>query len=92
MSITMLWKNLWDKMSVIYMSERDKCSETVDNKSLQSGEKDRISEIAYDKLLSLVNCDNERVALAAAKEIITLKEKDFSDTKDIDMEVTIKIV
>lgn len=49
---------------------------------------------ARKKLEELLTCGNERVELAAAKELISVWEKDDSkeDDKEISLEVTIKIV
>lgn len=50
---------------------------------------------ARKKLEELLTCGNERVELAAAKELISIWEKDDGDKDDdreISLEVTIKIV
>lgn len=49
---------------------------------------------ARKKLEELLTCGNERVELAAAKELISVWEKDDSkeDDREISLEVTIKIV
>lgn len=47
---------------------------------------------ARQKLFELLNCGNERVELAAAKELISLLSKDAeNDENNIQLEVTIKI-
>ena len=51
------------------------------------------SDRAYDKLVQLMSCENERVALAAAKEIMSIYEKeDTAADGDISLEVTIKVI
>lgn len=55
----------------------------------------RNKEDARKKLEELLTCGNERVELAAAKELISIwgkEEEQKSDDKDIGLEVTIKIV
>ena len=49
-----------------------------------------ITDTAYKKLAELLNCGNERVELAAAKELMGFNEK--SDDSDIKLDVTIKVV
>ena len=57
------------------------------------GTEPKISDKAYDKLVQLMSCDNERVALAAAKEIMSIYEKeDAAADGDISLEVTIKVI
>lgn len=57
------------------------------------GTEPKISDRAYDKLVQLMSCDNERVALAAAKEIMSIYEKeDAAADGDISLEVTIKVI
>ncbi len=52
-----------------------------------------ISDDAWRKLQELLTCGNERVELSAAKEVISLLDKDDeSEDKDIQLDVTIKIV
>lgn len=53
----------------------------------------KISDKAYDKLVQLMSCENERVALAAAKEIMSIYEKeDAAADGNVSLEVTIKVV
>ncbi len=56
-------------------------------------EEDKKMEQATAKLNQLLDCGNERVELSAAKEILALAEdKNRDDDKNIQLEVTIKIV
>lgn len=48
-------------------------------------------EKAHMKINELLNCGNERVELAAAKELLTVDAKDDSDN-NVRLEVTIKVV
>ena len=50
----------------------------------------KITDTAYQKLSELLNCGNERVELAAAKELMGFTEK--SGDNDIRLEVTVKVV
>lgn len=52
-----------------------------------------LSQEAHKKINELLNCGNERVELAAAKELLAAfsKESD-SDNTDIHLDVTIKII
>lgn len=47
---------------------------------------------AKKKMTELLSCGNERVELAAAKEIVSLFNKQDESDGDIKLEVTIKIV
>lgn len=48
---------------------------------------------AKNKMNELLNCGNERVELAAAKELLSAYTKSENDTDtDINLEVTIKII
>ena len=52
-----------------------------------------LNDEAWEKLSGLLTCGNERVELAAAKELISILDKDTQDSdKDVNLEVTIKIV
>lgn len=51
-----------------------------------------LSKEARQKMTELLSCGNERVELAAAKEIVSLFDKKTEDTGDVRLEVTIKIV
>ncbi len=52
----------------------------------------RITDEAQDKLNELLKCGNERVELAAAKEIMTMYGKQSeSDDKEVRLEVNIVI-
>lgn len=52
-----------------------------------------LSSDARQKLTELLSCGNERVELAAAKELLSVLEKEEDNTdNDIKLEVTIKIV
>lgn len=55
-------------------------------------DEERLTADAYDKLTELLTCGNERVELAAAKELISMTQKDNGDDKDIKLEVTIKVI
>lgn len=56
-------------------------------------EDNRLSKDARDKMEELLNCGNERVELAAAKEIMSAVSKTAEeDRSDIHLEVTIKVV
>lgn len=58
-----------------------------------NGDEKSISDNAVEKLRELLTCGNERVELAAAKELIALLGKeDENNDKDISLDVTIKIV
>lgn len=48
-------------------------------------------EKATEKIAELLDCENERVVLSAAKEIISMAEPEENNT-DIKLEVEIKIV
>ena len=50
-------------------------------------------EIAKAKLETLMNCENERVALSAAKEILSMEDEETEEVStDISLEVTIKVI
>lgn len=50
-------------------------------------------EIARAKLETLMNCENERVALSAAKEILSMEDEEREENpSDISLEVTIKVI
>ena len=51
-----------------------------------------LSAEARQKMTELLSCGNERVELAAAKEIVSLFDKQTEDSGDVKLEVTIKIV
>ena len=51
-----------------------------------------LSKEAKQKMTELLSCGNERVELAAAKEIVSLFDKKAEDSGDVKLEVTIKIV
>lgn len=51
-----------------------------------------LSDEARQKMIELLSCGNERVELAAAKEIFSLFDKKSDDSGDTKLEVTIKIV
>ncbi len=52
----------------------------------------KISDQAYQKLSELLKCGNERVELAAAKELVSMFSRaDRDDCDDINLEVTITI-
>lgn len=51
-----------------------------------------LSAEARQKMTELLSCGNERVELAAAKEIVSLFDKKTEDSGDVKLEVTIKIV
>lgn len=53
--------------------------------------KTSLYEKAHMKINELLNCGNERVELAAAKELLTVDAKDGSDN-NVRLEVTIKVV
>lgn len=53
--------------------------------------KTSLYEKAHMKINELLNCGNERVELAAAKELLTDDAKDGSDN-NVRLEVTIKVV
>ncbi|MBQ4145195.1 MAG: hypothetical protein IJD36_01085 [Clostridia bacterium] len=60
-------------------------------KSKKENEKRR--EIARAKLETLMNCENERVALSAAKEILSMEDEALEEvSSDISLEVTIKVI
>lgn len=64
-----------------------------DNRNESEELEPKISDRAYDKLVQLMSCENERVALAAAKEIMSIYEKeDTAADGDISLEVTIKVI
>lgn len=64
-----------------------------DNRNESEEPEPKISDRAYDKLVQLMSCENERVALAAAKEIMSIYEKeDTAADGDISLEVTIKVI
>ena len=50
----------------------------------------KITDDIYNKLTELLNCGNERVELAAAKELMGFAGK--PEESDIKLEVTIKVV
>ena len=52
----------------------------------------KLSAEARQKMTELLSCGNERVELAAAKEIVSLFDKKTEDSGDVKLEVTIKIV
>lgn len=54
--------------------------------------KDSLSSEAKQKMMELLSCGNERVELAAAKEIVSMLDRQDDGDKDISLEVTIKIV
>lgn len=57
---------------------------------MNKSKRKKAAEDAFDKISSLMDCENERVALAAAKEILEISEKGgMSDGK---VTVTIKVV
>ena len=51
-----------------------------------------LSKEARQKMTELLSCGNERVELAAAKEIVSLFDKKADYSGDVKLEVTIKIV
>lgn len=52
-----------------------------------------LSKEAHKKINELLNCGNERVELAAAKELLSAYSKESdSDNSDIHLEVTIKVI
>lgn len=52
-----------------------------------------LSKEAHKKINELLNCGNERVELAAAKELLSAYSKESgSDNADIHLEVTIKVI
>ncbi len=51
-----------------------------------------LSDGARQKMIELLSCGNERVELAAAKEICSLFDKKADDDSDVKLEVTIEIV
>ena len=51
----------------------------------------RISEEAQQKLIELLCCGNERVELAAAKELVSMFSKQAEDDGEISLEVNITI-
>ena len=51
-----------------------------------------LSDEARQKMTELLSCGNERVELAAAKELVSLLSKKDDNAGDIKLEVTIKIV
>ena len=52
-----------------------------------------LSKEAHKKINELLNCGNERVELAAAKELLSAYSKETdSDNSDIHLEVTIKVI
>ncbi len=51
-----------------------------------------LSDEARQKMIELLSCGNERVELAAAKEIVSLFDKRTDDSSDVKLDVTIKIV
>ena len=51
-----------------------------------------LSHEARQKMTELLSCGNERVELAAAKELVSLFSKKDDNDGDIKLEVTIKIV
>ena len=54
---------------------------------------DELSKEAQKKINELLNCGNERVELAAAKEMLSaLSKESDSDNSDIHLDVTIKII
>ncbi len=53
---------------------------------------DELTNEAKQKMMELLSCGNERVELAAAKEIVSMLDKTDDGDKDISLEVTIKIV
>ena len=56
-------------------------------------EDNKLSKDAQEKMEQLLNCGNERVELAAAKEIMSAISKNSEDSKaDIHLEVTIKVI
>lgn len=51
------------------------------------------TEKAYGKMVQLMSCENERVALAAAKEVLSACEKKEADNDGtVELEVTIKVI
>lgn len=51
------------------------------------------TEKAYGKMVQLMSCENERVALAAAKEVLSACEKKEADSDGtVELEVTIKVI
>lgn len=58
----------------------------------QAEQEKQIAEI-MDKLHSLLHCGNERVELAAAKELLNLAESEaLKQKEDIKFDVNIKVV
>ncbi len=52
-----------------------------------------LSKDVQEKMEQLLNCGNERVELAAAKEIMSaLSKNNEEDKSDIHLEVTIKVI
>ena len=52
-----------------------------------------LSKEAHKKINELLNCGNERVELAAAKELLSAYSKESdSDNSNIHLEVTIKVI
>ena len=52
-----------------------------------------LSKKAHKKINELLNCGNERVELAAAKELLSAYSKESdSDNSNIHLEVTIKVI
>ena len=56
-------------------------------------EDNKLSKDVQEKMEQLLNCGNERVELAAAKEIMSALSKTVEEDKsDIHLEVTIKVI
>ena len=51
----------------------------------------RVSEEAQQKLTELLCCGNERVELAAAKELVSMFSKTAEEDREISLEVNITI-
>lgn len=52
----------------------------------------QLTDEARQKMAELLTCGNERVELAAAKEIVSLFDKGEDNSDGVHLEVTIKIV
>lgn len=59
---------------------------------MSDNNKPQLSDEAKHKMMELLSCGNERVELAAAKEIVSMFDKKSDSSDDISLEVTIKIV
>lgn len=75
-----------DKRELLY----DECIAAEDK---DGGDETSVPDRAHKKLVSLMSCDNERVALAAAKEIMSIYEKKREESEEnVSLDVTIKII